>query len=142
VWTTAGTFDAGRGSVAGWLISITRSRSFDRLRNRVTRAKYEQASSLFTNPAADPEHEAGEAQARTHLLHALETLPTEQRRVIELAYFAGLSATEIALRLGTPLGTVKTRVRMGLMKLRRIFAARGSFDPAPQAYRGHGGVTN
>lgn len=125
VWKTASTFDAQRGSVSAWLVSMSRSRAVDRLRKRATRAKYEAAASLVVRPAIDGEHKFAEAQTREHLLEALEALPTEQRRVIELAYFAGLPATEIAERLGTPVGTVKTRVRMGLMKLRRIFADQG-----------------
>lgn len=124
-WRTASTFDVRRGSVSAWLASMARSRALDRLRKRTVRTKHEAASSLCPQPIANGERTAAEAQTRKQLLGALDALPEEQRQALELAYFAGLSASEIAGRLGSPLGTVKTRVRMGLMKLRRILVDDG-----------------
>ena len=126
VWRIAKTYDPGRGTVSSWLVTLTRSRAIDLLRSRQARgATLEQ--SLEEVPAAldlrsDPERLSIEA-AQTHMIQTcLEELPAEQRQAIELAYFSGLSHTEIAIRTGLPLGTVKTRIRSGMMRLRELLA--------------------
>ena len=131
-WRSAANFDSSRGSVQTWLLTIARTRSLDRLRARRRRreesadAVDEEGSSSITaqtvDPAADSsagaEHEEQSRMVRT----ALAGLPPEQRTTLELAYFSGLSQSEIAERMNEPLGTVKTRTRMALQKLRGALA--------------------
>jgi RNA polymerase sigma-70 factor (ECF subfamily) len=123
IWRTAASYDARRGSVDAWLVSIARSRAIDRLRSRATRDRSEIALSVECSSSVNPESSAAASQTKSHLLQALHAIPFEQRRAIELAYFSGLTMTEIAEQLGRPIGSVKTRIRMGLMKLRRLLAA-------------------
>jgi len=123
IWRTAESYDPQRGAVDAWLVSIARSRAIDRLRSRATRHRSETALSIECSSSADPESSAAASQTRSHLLQALHALPAQQRHAIELAYFSGLTMTEIAEQLGHPIGSVKTRIRMGLMKLRRLLAA-------------------
>jgi RNA polymerase sigma-70 factor, ECF subfamily len=121
VWRAATTFDPSRGPVLAWLLVATRSRSIDRLRSRRP-GKSAGMTSLeeAPEPASQEDVEADaagrewEAQCRA----VIAELPEDQRRALELAYFEGLTHQEIAERTATPLGTVKTRVRLGLMKLR------------------------
>lgn len=121
VWKAAATFDPSRGPVLAWLLVATRSRSIDRLRSRRT-GWSAGARSLEEAPEpasredveADAAGREWEAQCRA----VIAELPEDQRRALELAYFDGLTHQEIAARTATPLGTVKTRVRLGLMKLR------------------------
>jgi RNA polymerase sigma-70 factor (ECF subfamily) len=126
-WRTAGQFDPARGSVAAWLATITRARALDLVRARgrrariLTRAAYENPEVLATSLAAtgdDPEQGAEREETRRLVERSLGELPEPQRRVIELAYFAGLTQTEIATELREPLGTVKTRMRAAMEKLR------------------------
>lgn len=134
VWKTAGSFDERRGKPLGWLIMLTRSRAIDRLRTRQTRARISE-----TVAQKDPDAPALPAQqlaaSETHVVvrRALETLPTDQRSPIELAYFGGLTQTEIAQRLGEPLGTIKTRMRTGMIRLREQLA--GSAGAAQEGLR-------
>src|SRR6202162_5710922 len=122
VWKAASTFDSSRGPVLAWLLVATRSRSIDRLRSRRTgRSAVARSLEEAPEPASREDVEAdaagrgeGEAQCRA----VIAELPEDQRRALELAYFDGLTHQEIAARTATPLGTVKTRVRLGLMKLR------------------------
>jgi RNA polymerase sigma-70 factor (ECF subfamily) len=121
VWRAAATFDPARGSVLAWLLVATRSRAIDRLRSRRT-VSYGEIRRLdeVPEPAApvDVEKDSASREWESICLAAINELPPEQRRVLELAYFEGLTHTEIAAKTATPLGTVKTRVRLGLMKLR------------------------
>lgn len=112
-WQQAVRFDPKRGTVLAWLSIMVRSRSLDRWRRRSTRREsaITDAQELPGRPPAD-EASAWAAQS------ALKDLPPEQRQLLELAYWEGLSQTEIAERLQIPLGTVKTRMRAGLRKLR------------------------
>ena len=125
VWRRAKDFDEARGRPFTWLVTLARSRAIDRLRslNSRQRAATEAArevSEEISDAAADAQKsEQGEIVRR-----ALAELPEEQRRALLLAYYEGLSQSEIAVRLGTPLGTVKTRMRSGLMKLRELLGAR------------------
>ncbi|MBV9495578.1 MAG: sigma-70 family RNA polymerase sigma factor [Acidobacteria bacterium] len=124
VWTSAKMFDAVRGSEAAWLISIARSRGIDKLRSRRIRVDRENDAgreisiqSSFVEKTTGAE-EAIRAEERTAVRGALAELPEAQRVALELAYFEGLSQSEIAERLGEPLGTVKTRMQLGMKKLR------------------------
>ena len=129
VWRTASGFDAGRGSVGAWLATIVRTRALDLLRSRKRRARVLEEAAVVTDegetlvlaPTLDPTDRSTEL-AETSLIvrRSLADLPPQQRRVIELAYFGGLSQSEIATQLSEPLGTVKTRMRAGMEKLRQV----------------------
>jgi RNA polymerase sigma-70 factor (ECF subfamily) len=119
VWKSAARYDAGRGSVAAWLVTLARSRAIDRLRSLGSRARAETAAGAEPPPAIDDASAgAQQRQARDRVASALAGLPPQTRQVLELAYFEGLSQSEIAARLGVPLGTVKSWTRQGLLKLR------------------------
>lgn len=123
VWRIAKSFDAQRGSVTAWLMTLTRTRSLDRIRARASRSKnVDPLPEQFDlpSPTETPEAQTAASQQRTLVLAALNQLPAEQRRALELAYFHGLSHSELAERLGEPLGTIKTRIRLGMMKLREL----------------------
>ena len=125
LWRRAEMFDGERGSFAGWLVSLARNRAIDRLRARRTRERkgdeYEAEQSIDTAPrAADPAESAYASELRGAVARALGTLPDAQRSALELAYFGGFSHSEIAQRLDAPLGTVKARVRQGMLRLRDL----------------------
>jgi len=125
-WREAPRFESERGSVAGWLTMIARSRALDTVRARSRRDRLTASAAadrMGVSPAmgewrADPAGVVDYAERRTKVREALEMLSPPQRQAIELAYFEGLSQSEIAERLQEPLGTVKTRVRLGMQKLR------------------------
>ena len=120
-WRNASSFDPSRGSVLAWLLVAARSRSIDRLRTRRPAAARgrDDTDPLERIPAAgDVEAESAAREWESRCRTALGSLPSEQREALDLAYFEGLTHAEIAERTGTPLGTVKTRIRLGLMKLR------------------------
>jgi len=128
-WTSAKMFDAVRGSEVAWLISIARSRGIDRLRSRKIRYTREdeagrevsiRSSFLDTWSGAEKAIQSEECQA---VRSALAELPAAQRVALELAYFEGLSQSEIAARLEEPLGTIKTRMQLGMRKLRERLQA-------------------
>lgn len=123
-WTSAKMFDAVRGSEVAWLISIARSRGIDRLRSRKIRYTREdeagrevsiRSSFIDTTTGAEKAIQSEESRA---VRSALAELPDAQRTALELAYFEGLSQSEIAARLAEPLGTIKTRMQLGMKKLR------------------------
>jgi RNA polymerase sigma-70 factor (ECF subfamily) len=126
-WRQAERFEAERGSVQTWLLTIARSRALDRLRAR-RRLREEplidsvagEADTSAPTPAApsDPLADAEHAERSRIVRAALADLPTEQREALELGYFGGLSQSEIAEQTGLPLGTIKTRMRLALQKLR------------------------
>jgi len=121
VWNAAATFDPSRGPVLAWLLVATRSRSIDRLRSRRPGRSGGTVGLDEAPETVSREDVEGDAAAReweAHCRAAIGELPEDQRRALELAYFEGLTQQEIAERTATPLGTVKTRVRLGLMKLR------------------------
>jgi RNA polymerase sigma-70 factor, ECF subfamily len=121
VWRSASSFDASRGTVLAWLLVVTRSRAIDRIRARrpASRGALRSLDEVAESPSReDVEADSATRQWESLCRSAIEELPDEQRRVLELAYFGGLTHHEIAEKTGTPLGTVKTRVRLGLMKLR------------------------
>jgi RNA polymerase sigma-70 factor, ECF subfamily len=120
-WRAAGTFDPTRGSVPAWLLVATRSRAIDRLRTRrpVAAASAEGRGPLDDLASRDDvEGSSASREWETLCRGAIGELPADQRQVLELAYFDGLTHQEISERTATPLGTVKTRIRLGLMKLR------------------------
>jgi RNA polymerase sigma-70 factor (ECF subfamily) len=121
LWRRARQYDAGRGGAIAWIVTIARSRAIDRLRASGTagRALEGAATSDDLQPTAfaAPHLEAERRRDQTRVANALGTLPEEQRRTIELAYFEGLSQSEIAQRTGSPLGTVKMRVKLAIAKL-------------------------
>ncbi|HET7468133.1 MAG TPA: sigma-70 family RNA polymerase sigma factor [Gemmatimonadales bacterium] len=125
-WRDAARFNADRGSVPGWLTTIARSRALDLVRARARRERIT-ASAAADRPDSplamgevgpDPGRALDHDERRRQVRQALEALSPPQRQAIELAYFEGLSQSEIAERLQEPLGTVKTRVRLGMQKLR------------------------
>jgi RNA polymerase sigma-70 factor (ECF subfamily) len=121
IWKTAGSFDEGRGKPLGWLIMLTRSRAIDRLRSRKTRSRVTESMAKDTSQSGEsttPADEAQASEAQQTIRDALKSLPSEQRVPIEMAYFGGLTQFEIAQQLSQPLGTVKTRMRNGMMRLR------------------------
>ncbi len=115
-------YDPQRGSLSSFLMTMTRSRSIDRLRSRGSNVRFLQRIGLaqrdqsFPNPLEQASLDERSAQVKA----ALETLSDPQRQVLELAYFEGLSQSEIAERLQTPLGTIKTRGRQALLKLKGL----------------------
>lgn len=119
VWRRAADFDENRGRPFTWLVTLARSRGIDRLRNlaardRVATAGAKEPSEQISDAVAD----LFKSEQRTLVTAALEQLPEEQKGPLILAYFEGLTQSEIATKLGAPLGTIKTRMRTGLMKLR------------------------
>lgn len=123
LWRKPGQFDPGRGSLPAWLTVIARNRGISKLRGRPTREVLEHTDGLYANTLASSQNIESEA-SRTQLLDTLKVamsrLPEEQRQVIELAYFEGMTQSEIAARTGSPLGTVKTRVRTGMQSLKQL----------------------
>lgn len=124
VWRKVSRYDVGRGTPVAWLITLTKSRAIDRLRARASRG-YQATNSLEAGTAAevaDPGPSPYETQADQELRAAVEAavagLPHAQQQAIELAYYEGLSHAEIASRLNQPLGTVKTRIKLGMSRLR------------------------
>jgi RNA polymerase sigma-70 factor, ECF subfamily len=114
-------YDPGRGSLSRFLMTMTRSRSIDKLRSRSTRFRFLQRwQGVVKNEAVNTPLEQASIGERSQLVRsALSQLPEAERLVLEIAYYEGLSQSEIAQRLNIPLGTVKTRSRQGLLKLRQ-----------------------
>lgn len=141
VWNKADRFQPARGSFRVWLMSIARHRTLDELRRRDRQRHVEVAEEvdLLLAGAADRvagvEDLASASERDRAMLRSLGRLPAEQRRVLVLAYFGGLSQTAMADQLGWPLGTVKKRLRLGLQKLRAAMAGQG-FLPDPRARKG------
>lgn len=128
LWRRPETFVAERGRFLSWLMSVTRNRAVDELRARGRRRKREggplgepdeAAEPVFSGPVEDPVHSAEVHEEQRTIRAALAALPRDQQRALELAYFGGLTQQEIAAHLHEPLGTVKTRIRLGMQKLRR-----------------------
>jgi RNA polymerase sigma-70 factor (ECF subfamily) len=117
VWRRASEFDGERGELSAWIMAMARSRSIDRVRRARVRARFAQGSQAEPSMTAPPDDEAAQQQDGAKVRGVMETLPPEQRRALELAYFDGLTQQQIAERTGIPLGTVKTRLRLALEKL-------------------------
>jgi RNA polymerase sigma-70 factor (ECF subfamily) len=125
VWRRASDFDPLRGKPFTWLVTIARSRAIDRLRqlgarDRLSESAAREAPDEMSDASADALH----SEQRQIVKRALAELPEEQRQVLLLAYYDGLTQAEIATKLATPLGTVKTRMRAGMMKLRGLLKDR------------------
>lgn len=123
VYQQVACYDPRRGTPSAWLLTLTRSRALDRRRAEVLRQQREVSIDLAaTFPASTPapEEDSAAAELQQVIQTALATLSPEQRQVVEIAYYEGYSHSEIAARLEQPLGTVKTRIRLGLITLRRL----------------------
>jgi RNA polymerase sigma-70 factor (ECF subfamily) len=117
VWTRAETYNVSIGPPAAWLVRVARNRAIDRLRaNNVRLRAIESAPE--PEPAESPESRASLSEQQRAVADALESLPPDQRVLIEQAYFLGLTQSELAERFKLPLGTVKTRIRTGMLALR------------------------
>jgi RNA polymerase sigma-70 factor (ECF subfamily) len=124
-WRQAAQYDASRGAVAAWLFTLARSRAIDRLRarrSRPERAAGDRDAANVVDPRLSADLQVLSAEQIGHVRAALDALPTLQRVAIELAFYEGLTHIEIAERLEQPLGTVKTRIRLALGKLRDLLA--------------------
>lgn len=118
-WTHGHTYHRELGPPLAWLVRIARNRAVDRLRANAVRVKAVE-SAVAPDPApVTPESEAADSQRQQAVRRALSALPPDQRELIEQAYFLGLTQSELAARHGLPLGTVKTRVRSGMLSLRQ-----------------------
>jgi RNA polymerase sigma-70 factor (ECF subfamily) len=126
IWRRAATYDAGRSSVFSWTVMMTRAKAIDRLRSRGRRARTV-AGSTDENPKllrslaseeADAAHTSVKTDEASRVRAALRTLPDEQRQAIEMAFLSDMTHAEIAEEKGKPLGTVKARIRRGLLRLR------------------------
>ena len=132
VWRRPEQFDIERGKFVTWLLSVTRNRSIDERRSRGRRLRHEAMPSLDDEEDVLPSRDDRDdpalatvlADDRQAVRQAMEVLPPEQKLAIQLAYFSGLTQQEIANKLGQPLGTVKTRIRLGLERLREVVKAR------------------
>ena len=122
-WTRASTYNLGLGSPAGWLLGVARNRAIDRLRAISVRVRTVEAVPE-PPPAETPEGRAAVEERQRDVQRALEALPAEQRELIEEAYFLGFTHSELAARFSLPIGTVKTRIRTGMMSLRGHLEAR------------------
>ena len=124
VWRKVARYDIGRGTPIAWLITLTRSRAIDRLRARAVRGQTttlqlnETVSSSVADLGPSPYETQADQELRITVGNAITGLPVAQQQAIELAYYEGLSHMEIAARLNQPLGTVKTRIKLGMSKLR------------------------
>jgi RNA polymerase sigma-70 factor, ECF subfamily len=120
VWRSAGGYRAGRGSVRTWIFSIVRNRAIDQFRSDASRRRTRDEVEASA-PTSEPSEAFAETWRNTQqeqVREVLKTLPQEQLRILELAYFSGYTHVEIAERLSLPLGTVKGRMRLGLENLR------------------------
>jgi len=125
VWRQAHTYDRTRGAPGAWLMMLARTRAIDRFRagaGERSRIESLDVAALFASGEDTPEQDAEGRERRKFVQQALAVLTVEQRQAIALAYFYGLSQSEIAQKLQLPLGTVKTKMRLGMMKLREALA--------------------
>ncbi len=118
LWRNPAGFDAARGSLGAWLAVISRNRAIDFLRRRRPDTDIED---VVLSVAPDLAAEADRSRAAEKIRGVLGTMPVPQRSALEMAYFEGMSHSEIASKTGEPLGTIKTRIRAGLMALRKAF---------------------
>lgn len=127
VWRKAADFDESRGRPFTWLVTLARSRGIDRLRTLAARERVAEAGAReVSEEVSDAATDAFKSEQRGLVSDALAKLPDEQKRPIMLAYFDGLTQSEIATRTGAPLGTVKTRMRTGMIRLRELLAGQGA----------------
>ena len=130
-WRNASTYSTDVGSVTAWLVMMARSVAIDRIRSRNAQPKTLELTNLeFSEPggsSATPEPATLERERRARIQLVLSELPAEQREALILAFFGGLSHAELAERLGQPLGTIKTRIRLGLRRLRSVLGESAAF---------------
>jgi RNA polymerase sigma-70 factor (ECF subfamily) len=119
LWRNPGAFDSSRGNMAAWLAVIARNRAIDALRKRRPQDDIED---VIVSVETDLAAETDRSRAMEKVRGALQAMPSQQRSALEMAYFEGLTHTEIADKTGDPLGTVKTRIRTGLLLLRKVLA--------------------
>lgn len=129
VWEKANTYQSEQAKVSTWLVSIARHRAIDLVRQRGARAEgYSAAwedlpqSIIPRTEGRNPEELSGQAIQAKRVREAIATLPVEQRQALALAYFQGYSHSEIAEKIGEPLGTVKTRIRLAMQKLHHLLS--------------------
>lgn len=129
VWRRAADFDANRGKPFTWLVTLARSRGIDRLRALASRERVAVMAGAreAAEDVSDAATDAIRSEQRGVVNSVLSQLPEDQKRPLMLAYFEGLTQSEIATKLGAPLGTVKTRMRSGMMKLRELLSAKGAY---------------
>lgn len=121
-WRNAASYSPERGNVTAWLLMMARSMSIDRIRHRNAQPKTTDLPGDWPDPpapGASPEEQTVDSEWRARVTSALAELPREQRQVLAMAFFSGLTHAELAEKLGQPLGTVKTRIRLGLQRLRK-----------------------
>ncbi len=125
VWQQARRYQPGLARPRAWILMMARSRALDRLRSQGARERREDAVARRDSIASDPVGTRGleQDERRRAIAAALDALPAEQRQAIELAFFGGLTHTQIAERLAAPLGTVKSRILLGMNKLRQSLAS-------------------
>ena len=124
VWQRAESFDAERGSLRAWLLSIVHHRAIDQVRKRGTHPEDEALDPIAPRPGvSDVWGDVLATLEAEQVRRAVAELPVEQRQAIELAYFSGLTHHEIAQQTGIPLGTIKSRLRLGLRHLRQLLVA-------------------
>ena len=131
VWRSAGGYRVGRASVRTWILSIVRNRGIDQIRSHARRGRMQEKVETSA-PTSEPSEAFAETWKNTQqqqVREALNTIPHEQLKILELAYFSGYTHVEIAEQLDLPLGTVKGRMRLGLQKLRDYYQARGAAVP-------------
>jgi RNA polymerase sigma-70 factor (ECF subfamily) len=127
VWRRAADFDENRGRPFTWLVTLARSRGIDRFRSLAARERVALAGSREpSEEISDAVADAFRSEQKNLVTTALSQLPEEQKQPLMLAYYDGLTQSEIAKKLGSPLGTVKTRMRAGLMKLRELLATKSA----------------
>jgi len=121
-WRKASSYEPSKGAVSTWLLTIGRRKALDRIRAKKRHKEdpigRDRTFADLPSPAPDPSQDMEGSELREHVRAALKELPSEQREVLELGYFNGMSQTEIADATGQPLGTVKTRMRLAMQKLR------------------------
>jgi len=118
IWRTAERFDAGRGSLAGWLLVAARNRAISKLRRKT--GKTEELNENEVSLKVDMESQAAQSILLDKVRGVMGSLPETQRQALEFAYFEGMSHTEIAEKTGQPLGTVKTRIRSAMETLKQV----------------------
>jgi RNA polymerase sigma-70 factor (ECF subfamily) len=121
IWRKAVAFDPERGSALSWIVTISRSRALDKLRSSRALLRHDNSSDeldFLHSPDPDPEHGSWVSERARLVRRSLSQLPPDQRRVIEMAFFDGLTQSEIASQTDLPLGTIKTRIRSGMRRLR------------------------
>ena len=118
LWRNPGVFDSSRGNLGAWLAVIARNRAIDVIRKRQPETDI---ADVIVSVEPDMAGDAERARAMEKVRGALGDMPAAQRSALEMAYFEGLTHTEIAAKTGEPLGTIKTRIRAGLLTLRKVF---------------------